>query len=349
MKKSRSLVSGILIFIVALSTIGCSPMTFLSPKPYKETQFVMDTIIEITVYGSNSEVAVEAAFDEFKRIQKISDRFNPNSQISEINRMAGISPVKVSPDLIKMINDSGDVSRKTDGAFDVSIGAFTELWGIGHKDDFVPTQAEINQVLPLVDYRMIQVNISNDTVYLPKIGMKLDLGGVAKDYALNKAIEIIKGYGIKSALLNAGGDIQVIGKRPDGSPWRIGVQDPRNSEGVIAKVTLSPWNMLQTSGDYQRFFIKNGVRYAHILNPQNGRQPIEIASVTLVYKDSDVYNTGDIASSGFLVLGLDKSMEVLKKFPGVEAIFVTTDGKVVVTPGLKDNIDYQTEDEFMVV
>ncbi|WP_378954968.1 FAD:protein FMN transferase [Pelosinus sp. sgz500959] len=339
MKKLRSLVSVVLIFIVAFSIIGCSPMSFLSPKPYKETQFLMDTIIEITAYGSNNESAVKAAFDEFKRIQEISDKYNPESQISKINQMAGISPVEVSPDLIKMINYSIEISKKMDGAFDISIGSLTELWGIGHKEEFVPTQEEINGVLPLVDYRMIQVNANNGTVYLPKVGMKLDLGGVAKDYALNKGIEILKSYGIKSALLNAGGDIQVIGTKPDGNPWRIGVQDPRNSEGVIAKVTLDPWNTVQTSGDYQRFFIKNGVRYAHILNPKTGRQPIEIASVTLVYKDADVYTTGDIASSGFIVLGLEKSMEVLKKFPGVEGIFVTTDGKVVVTPGLKDKVE----------
>jgi thiamine biosynthesis lipoprotein len=339
MKFSRSLVSVILIFIVAVSTIGCSSIAFLTPKPYKETQFLMDTVIEITAYGSNNEAAVKAAFEEFKRIQAISDKYDPESQISKINQMAGISPVKVSPDLIKMINDSIDISKKTDGAFDISIGPLTDLWGIGHKEEFVPTQEEINQVLPLVDYRRIQVNTNDGTVYLPKVGMKLDLGGVAKDYALNKATEIVKTYGIKSALLNAGGDIQVIGEKIDKTPWRIGVQDPRNSEGVIAKVQLNEWNILQTSGDYQRYFIKDGIRYAHILDPKTGRQPTEISSVTLVYKDKNIYDTGDVASSGFLVLGLEKGMAALQQFPGVEAIFVTTDGKIVVTPGLKDKIE----------
>lgn len=339
MKILRSLMSGILIVIMALGISGCSPAAFFAPKPYKETQFLMDTIIEITAYGSNSEAAVKAAFDEFKRIQTLSDRYDPDSQVSQINRMAGISPVKVSPDLLKMINDSIEVSRKTEGAFDVSVGSLTELWSIGHKGDFVPTQEEINKVLPLVDYRLIQTDASSGTVFLPKAGMQLDLGGVAKDYALNKAVEILKAQGIQSALVNAGGDIQVIGTKPDGAPWRIGVQDPRNSEGVAAKVQLSQWNVLQTSGDYQRYFIKDGIRYAHILDPKTGRQPSEIASVTLVYRDKDVYNTGDIASSGFVVLGLEKGMAALKQFPGVEAIFVTTDGKIVVTPGLKDQVE----------
>lgn len=333
----RRLVCISVIFLMVFSLAGCSPMALVSPKPYKETQFLMDTVIEITVYGSNKEAVVKNAFDEFKRIQSISDHFNPESQLSKINQMAGIAPVQVDSDLVKMINDAISISQKTDGAFDTTIGPLAELWGIGHKGEFVPSQAEINKVLPLIDYKKIQVDSSNNTVYLPEKGISLDLGGVAKDYALTRAVDILKSQGIKSALINAGGDIQVIGTRPDGKPWRIGVQDPRNSEGVIAKVTLTDWNMLQTSGDYQRYFIKDGVRYAHILNPKTGRQPTELASVTLVYNDVDVPN--DIASSGFLVLGLERGMEALKQFPGVEAIFVTTDGKVITTPGLKDNVE----------
>jgi thiamine biosynthesis lipoprotein len=302
-----------------LFNVGCSSATLLFSKPYKETQFLMDTIIEITAYGPNKEDAVKKAFEEFKRIQSMSDRFNSESQVSQINRMAGISPIAVDSDLIQMINASIGISKKTDGAFDITIGPLTELWGIGHKGDFIPTQEEIDTVLPLVDYRKIQVDSINNTVYLPQKGMKLDLGGLAKDYAINKAITALKANGITSALVNAGGDIQVIGTKPDGKPWRIGVQDPRNSEGVIAKITLNNWNMVQTSGDYQRFFIKDGIRYAHILNPKTGRQPTEVASVTLVYNDTDI--SKDIASSGFLVLGLEQGMAAVKQIPGIEALF----------------------------
>lgn len=337
-KSAGKIVTAVLAVVMALAVTGCSPLTFLTPppQPYKETQIMMDTVIEITAYGPNKEAAVAAAFAEFKHIQAISDHFDPASQLSKINQQAGIAPVKVDNDLVKMIEDAKAVSARTNGAFDISIGPVTELWGIGHKGDFVPAQAEINKVLPLVDYRLIQVDAVRGTVYLTKAGMKLDLGGVAKDYALNKATDILRSYGIQSALLNAGGDIQVIGTRPDHTPWRIGVQDPRKPDGIVATVVLDEKNVCQTSGDYQRFFIKDGVRYAHILDPKTGRQPTELASVTLVYKDSDVYKTGDIASSGFMVLGLEKAMKALRQFPGVEAVFVTTDGKVVVTPGLKE-------------
>ncbi|MBP2651758.1 MAG: apbE [Firmicutes bacterium] len=301
----------------------------------------MDTIIEITAYGPDSEAGVNAAFEEFKQIQKLSDHFDAESQVTKINQQAGIAPVSVSDELIEMINYANSISQKTDGAFDITIGPLTELWGIGHKDDYIPTQQEIDNVLPLIDYRKIKIDQANRTVYLPQAGMKLDLGGIGKDYALYKAAAALKSCGVKSALINAGGDISVIGSKPDGTPWRIGVQDPRDTENVIAKFPLSPWNTSQTSGDYQRFFIKDNIRYAHILNPRTGHQPTELASVTLVYNDDEVYSGGDIASSGFMILGLEKSLAALQTFPGVEAIFVTTDGQVIITPGLKAKIDQE--------
>ncbi|HWR38798.1 MAG TPA: FAD:protein FMN transferase [Patescibacteria group bacterium] len=336
MLKTNNVLGLFLLLLFLMNTLGCSSTNLFSAKPYKETQFLMDTIIEITAYGPNAEPAVKAAFDEFKRIQIVSDRYNPDSQVSKINQMAGLAPVVVDPDIIKMVNDSIDVSQKTDGAFDISIGALTELWGVGHKGDYVPTPEEIQSILPLVDYRLIQVDPLARTIFLPKPGMRLDLGGVAKDYAMTKATHVLKQHGIKSALLNAGGDIQVIGTKPDTTAWRIGIQDPRNSDNIAAKISLRPWNTLQTSGDYQRFFIKDGTRYAHIIDPKTGKQPTEIASVTLVYQDTDQY---DVASSGFLVLGLEKGMAALQNFPGVEAVFITTEGKIITSPGLQGTVE----------
>ncbi|MBP2642882.1 MAG: apbE [Firmicutes bacterium] len=338
MKLIRILLS--LVFLVLiLFIIGCAPSSYFTNKPYKETQFLMDTIIEITAYGPNREAGVKAAFEEFKRIQKLSDHFNPESQVSKINQMAGVRPVEVDAELIEMVTLAHEISEKTEGAFDISIGPLTELWGIGHKSNFVPTQQEIDKVLPLVDYRKIQVDTAKNTIFLPLPGMKLDLGGVAKDYALNKSASVLREYGITSALINAGGDIEVVGNKPDDTPWRIGVQDPRDSEKVIAKFSLSPWNTSQTSGDYQRFFVKDNICYAHIIDPRTGRQPTELASVTLVYTSSDSYVSGDVASSGFMVLGLDKAMAALHAFPGVEAVFITTDGRVVISPNLNHSVE----------
>lgn len=336
MQLQRAIIIGLTICLT-VAVAACRPGAQTAAKPYKDTQFLMDTIIEITAYGPGAEGAVKAAFGEFKRVQQMSDRFAAESQVSKINRLAGREKVAVDPDLIAMINEAVTISGKLDGAFDITVGALTDLWGVGNKGAFVPPREQIDQVLPLVDYRLIEVDAAANTVYLPKPGMKLDLGGVAKAYALTKAVARLKEAGVTSALVNAGGDIRVIGAKPDGDSWRIGVQNPRKADSMIARLALKEWNSLQTSGDYQRFFEKDGVRYAHIIDPKTGRQPRELSSVTLVY-DSSAPETA-IASSGIFVLGVDRGREALKKFPGVEAIMVTADGRVIVTPGLEGKVE----------
>ncbi len=328
-----------LVVIAAVLAAACQPGGWTAAKPYQETQFLMDTIIEVTAYGPGAEQAVKAAFAEFKRLDKLANKFDPDSQLSKINAMAGRAKVAVDPELVDMIRQSAAIAAKLDGAFDITVGALTDLWGVGSKHEFVPDQADIDRVLPLVDYRMVEVDAAAGTVYLPQPGMRLDLGGIAKGYALTKAVEQLKAAGINSALVNAGGDIKVIGRRPDGNPWRIGVQDPRNPDRIVAKIALTEWDSLQTSGDYQRFFIKGGVRYAHIISPKTGRQPRELSSVTLVYRGE---GTGaEIASSGVFVLGPDKGREALKRFPGVEAIMVTAAGQVIVSPGLEGKVEIE--------
>ncbi|SDE95615.1 FAD:protein FMN transferase [Sporomusa acidovorans] len=331
----RVMTSALLICLLIMQA-GCSMEYLFAAKPYKETQFMMDTIIEITAYGNNSESAVKAAFAEFERINNLTNRFDENSQISKINQAAGKEKVQVDSDVIAMLKMARSRSEQLNGALDVTVGALTELWGVGHKGEFIPSDADIKALLPLVDYRLVEINDTDNTVFLPKAGMRIDLGAVAKAYANRKAIDVLKAKGIKSALVNAGGDVRVIGKRPDGQPWRIGVQDPRDSEGIAAKLSMTDWDVLETSGDYQRFFMKDGVRYSHIIDPHTGYQPREIASITIVAKAD---NNVDILSTAMFVLGIEKGMQLLKQYPGTEAIFITTDGKKVITPGLEGKIE----------
>ena len=330
----------IVALLLMISCIGCKPLEPAQPKEYKDTQFLMDTIIEITAYGPNSEEAVQAAFKEFARLHEITNNFDENSQVSMISKMAGKQKVQVDPDLVKMLKRSKELAEMLDGTFDVTIGPLTDLWGIGRKGDFVPTDKEIDKALSLVDYHLLDVNEMDNTVYLKKVGMKLDLGGVAKGYATDKAIEILKSYGITSALVNAGGDIRVIGNKPDGNPWRIGVQHPRNSDGIIAKLALTDWDTMESSGDYQRFIMKDGVRYSHILDPRTGKQPRSVTSVTMIINSS---TDGDILSTALFILGVDKGLKLLENFPGVEAIWVTNDGQVVTTPGLEGKVEIEQQ------
>jgi thiamine biosynthesis lipoprotein len=329
----------VMVVVAALLISGCLS-NIAAPKPYKETQFLMDTIIEITAYGPGAEGAVKAAFGEFQRLHTLTNNFDENSQISKINQMAGKEKIAVDPSLVKIIKFSQDVSDKLGDSFDITIGPLTKLWGIGNKGEYVPSQAEIDKVLPLVNYHLIEVDTDANTVYLPKVGMMLDLGAIAKGYATDQAIEVLKAKGITSALVNAGGNVRVIGNKPDGKPWRIGIQNPRDTDGISGKLALTEWDTMETSGDYQRFIMKDGIRYSHILDPRTGWQPREVASVTMV-NNSSTY--GDILSKPIFVLGVEKGLELLKQFPGNEAVIVTLDGKIIITPGLEGKIELPSE------
>lgn len=332
--KARVICICLVIFSIVLS--GCSISRWTAPKSYKETQFLMDTVMQITAYGPNSEEAVKAAFSEFQRYHDLTNIYDPKSQVSRVNQMAGKEKVQVDPDLIKIMQYSISMASKLDGTFDVTVGPLTALWGIGKKGEFVPSAEEIQRVLPLVNYRLVEVDAAANTIFLPKEGMSIDLGGIAKGYATDQAIAILKSKGITSALVNAGGAVCVIGKKPDGSSWRVGVQDPRDSDGIAAKLALSNWISMETSGDYQRYFIKDGTRFAHILDPRTGVQPREVASVTIVGPDASY---GEVLGKALFVMGIQKGTELLKQFPGNEAIFIGLDGKITVTSGLEGKIE----------
>ncbi len=337
MKGLRSMLVSVCLIVLLIFSAGCGTDALIAPKAYKETQFLMDTVIDITAYGQGNETAVKAAFDEFARINELTNRFDDNSQVAKINQAAGKHKVQVDPDIIAMLKLARDRSEKSEGALDVTVGALTELWGVGHKGEYVPSQAEIKSVLPLVNYRLLELNDQENTVFLPQAGMRIDLGAVAKSYANRKAIEILKAKGIKSALINAGGEVRVVGTRPDGQAWRVGVQDPRNMEGLAAKVALTEWDSLETSGDYQRFFIKDNVRYAHIIDPRTGSQPGQVISVTVISKAE---RDADVLSTALFVLGVEKGQQLLRQFPDTEAIFITNDGQKVITPGLTGKIEF---------
>jgi len=338
MNKKLSLIM-VIVVITALFISGCFDKTN-SSKVYKETQFLMDTVVEITAYGPGAEEAVKAAFAEFQHLHALTNNFDDNSQVSKINQMAGKEKVVVDPELVKIIKFSQDVSDKLGGSFDITVGPLTKLWGIGHKGEYVPSQAEIDKVLPLVNYHLVEVDTTANTIYLPKAGMMLDLGAIAKGYATDQAVEVLKAKGITSALVNAGGDVRVIGNKPDGKPWRIGIQHPRDPDGISAKLALTEWDTMETSGDYQRFMMKDGIRYSHILDPRTGWQPREVSSVTMV-NSSSTY--GDVLSKPIFVLGVEKGLELLKQFPGNEAVIVTLDGKIIITPGLEGKIELSSD------
>lgn len=298
----------------------------------KDTKFMMDTVIEITAYGPQAQEAVPAAFAEIKRIDALMNLYDVNSETAKINAMAGQHPVKVSSDMVFVLEKAQYYSELTEGAFDVTIGPLTTLWGIGKNGDTIPDQEEIEQARTLVDYRQLQIDQQQQTVFLTKPGMMIDLGSVGKGYAVDQAIAVLKRYQVQSALVNAGGSIRVLGNKPDKTPWRIGVQHPRVNDGLVAKVALTQWDALDTSGDYQRFFIKDGIRYHHILDPKTGLPSRGVISNTVAMNralDADIINTA------LAILNQQAGAKILESFPEAEAIWVLDDETVVLSPGFQ--------------
>jgi thiamine biosynthesis lipoprotein len=312
-------------------------------REYASEQFLMDTLVSIRVYGNDPEVlkaAVTAAYGEMRRIADLVDRFPPpgstacrRSDVCRINEEAGIRPVRVDPDTLALLTLAQKYHALSAGALDVTIGPVMDLWGFAENDPKVPSPHRIFETLPLVNNQLLQVNAQEQTVYLQKVGMKLDLGAVAKGYATEKALQVLAEYGIKKVLIDAGGNIRVLGTNPRNTPWRIGIKDPRQADAMIAVVVLEDAAAV-TSGDYYRYFEVDGQRYHHILDPRSGYPAGENRSVTVISRDAGL---ADILSTAFFVLKGEEAVVLAEKL-GVDVFLVSAEGRIFSSPTLADRI-----------
>jgi thiamine biosynthesis lipoprotein len=243
-----------------------------------------------------------------------------------------------------MIKKSIEYSKLSDGAFDITVGPLVDLWKIGTKDARIPSPEEIKNTLPLVGYEKMEVDESQGTVMLEKPGMVIDLGGIAKGYAADEVVNIMKKHDIKSALINLGGsNVYTIGKKTDGSIWRIGLQHPRKNQGGGFLGIIGESNKaVSTSGDYERYFIVDNKRYHHILNPKTGYPADNGVISDSIITDNSM--DADAMSTVVFVLGPEKGMEFIKSLSGAEGIIATSDYKLMVSPGMEGKIDNISED-----
>ncbi len=299
----------------------------------------MYTIVSITVSSDSEEkakTAIDRAFNELDRLARLFNFYSEDSEVSMINRNAGEKPVKVSPDTLEIINKALYVSENTEGAFDITVGPVVRLWDFQNK--VLPDEKAVKEKLKFVGYKNIIVDKEKSMVFLKTKGVQIDLGGIIKGYAADKAVEVLKKSGIKSGIVAIAGDIKTFGKRPDGGLWNVGIQNPRqksDNDEIIAAIGLSD-AAISTSGDYQRFFIKDGRRYHHLLNPKTGYPAYGCQSVTIITKDA-VFT--DAFATGIFIFGPEKSMDVLKRL-GFDGVIVDKDGKILVTEGIKDKIKW---------
>lgn len=296
----------------------------------RREETMMGTRIYVEAWHDNpvqGELAIDAVMENMRRIDQLMSHYRPDSQLSQINMHGGERPVVVDQELFDLIQTSIHFSQISEGAFDITYAS------VGYLYDYArhlhPTEKEIQQALPGVDYRNLVLDAEHHSVAFGKPGMRIDLGGIAKGYACDRGVEILQTYGIKNAIVTAGGDSRLLGDR-HGRPWVVGIRHPDDKNRVVLSMPLSDVG-ISTSGDYERYFDENGVRYHHIIDPKTGHSPSGVRSVTIIGPTAT--DTEGWSKTVFIKGPVD-GLRLIEQYPGMDAVIVDKDGKVWYSKGL---------------
>jgi thiamine biosynthesis lipoprotein len=322
----------IAVTVIVLTLITLPIFYKTGEKTQTYGRLLMGTVVEITLREENRE-AQAAAFSEIERLEALFSSYIPESDVSRISGSAGRDPVEVSPEVIEVLGVALEISKLSRGAFDPTVGVLGNVWDFSEDNGYVPSKEEVENLLDLVDYKNIFIDEEGLRAGLDTEGMGLNLGGVAKGYIVGKAKEALKKEGIEWGVIKAGGDMVVFQKEGLEERFTIGIQDPRQRGRLLGELRIAG-GAVATSGDYERFFIKDGVRYHHILDPETGYPARRSRSVTII---ADNPTWADALSTAVFVMGVDDGMEIVEGIEGVEAVIVDPLGKVHVSSGLKEN------------
>jgi thiamine biosynthesis lipoprotein len=298
------------------------------------TELALGTICTITLFDQAKDGIYKDIFNRIHEIENLMSVNIADSDVSRINEASGIAPVRVHEDVFKVIERAVYFAQASDGAFEPTVEPLVYLWDIGGDAPRIPSRIEIMITLPLVNWRDIELDAENKTVFLKRKGMGLDLGAIAKGYAADEAAAILKTRGIKRAIIDLGGNIIVCGEKKDKSPWRVGIQNPDGERGAylgVLQIAPGTERTVVTSGVNERYFIQDGKRWHHIFSPATG-YPADngLLSVTVIAANS---MDADALSTAAFVLGWEKGLALLESFPGTEAVFVFEDLIVRATDG----------------
>lgn len=299
--------------------------------PASKEFFAMDTYMEVNAYGDNGEKAVAKAEKEVNKLDSILSTGKSTSEISKLNKN---KKQVVSADTMSLIKESVKISKETNSAFNPTIYPLMELWGFTTKNYYVPKDNEIKTLLNHMDIDNIKIDERKNEVSFKDSNMKIDLGAIAKGYTSSKIIDIFKENNIKSGMVTLGGNVQVLGKKPDGSLWKVGIQNPIGEDEYLGVLQTSDKAVI-TSGGYERNFTKNGKTYHHILDPSNGYPANNgLTSVTIISSDGTL---ADALSTSLFVMGKDKAINFYKKSNyNFDFILYTSDNKLIISDGIKD-------------
>ena len=294
----------------------------------------MGTVVDLTLWaddGAGAASTAEAVFAEFRRLDQLMSNWVDTSDVSKINAAAGVRAVAVSDETLKLVQFAQAVSRKSGGAFDITVGAYRGLWKFDEDiDGTIPNPKDVAARRKLTGWRDVVVDAKKKTVKLRRKGMAITLGGIAKGYAVDRAVALLRGRGFNDFIMQAGGDLYVSGTK-GGQKWRVGIRDPRGGRDATFAITELQDRTFSTSGDYERGFVKDGVRYHHILDPKTGQPARLCRSVTVSAKDA---LTADAWSKPLFILGPERGLKLLKSMPDLQAVFVDGKNQIRTTPGL---------------
>jgi thiamine biosynthesis lipoprotein len=309
-----------------------------APEPPRDhvisrTHEAMGTVIALQAWAEDDEATV-AAFAEFDRVDRLMTTWIEDSDVSRINAAAGSGKgVPVSDEVILVLLEARKASQLTGGAFDITVGSFSGVWKFDEdKDGTIPDDATVQARRKLVSWKDVVIDQKKKTVRLKKKGQKITLGGIAKGYAVDRAVAILRARGLVDFVVQAGGDMYVSGRRGD-RKWRVGIRDPRGGRDDFFAMAEIENMTFSTSGDYERFVIKDGKRYHHILDPRTGYPASGVRSVTVMAKNA-LYAEG--LTKGIFIMGPEKGMKLVEKLPDVEAVIVDANNQVLVSSGLKE-------------
>jgi thiamine biosynthesis lipoprotein len=295
----------------------------------------MATSITVEAPSADIDRAAAIVFGIFRGIDAGMSEWKEASPLSRVNAAAGVEPVACLRELRELVGRAVEIAAMTDGAFDPTWAALWDLWDFNADRPRVPCADEVRARLGLIDYREVVIDEAHGTIWLPRPGMLLGLGAIAKGHALDRAAAELRAAGIPSFLLSAGGQVAVGAPRPGSSGWRIGIRDPRRQEDdCFARVDLENTS-ISTSGDYERFFVASGVRYHHILDPRTGFPSRGVRSASVICEDATL---ADGLSTALMVMGVEEGLRLVGRLPGVEAVMVDAAGRVHATSGLAERL-----------
>ncbi len=292
---------------------------------------IMGTRMSVEVWtdtAAQGNQAIDAVLGELRRLDEAMSTYKPSSEVSKVNAEAAKHPVKITKELFDLLTQAVEFSRITHGAFDITYAS------VGFMYDFRaherPSEQQIKAALPAVNYKHLVLDAQHQTIKFTRPGVRIDLGGIAKGYAVDRGIALLQARGIKHAMVSAGGDSRIIGDR-FGKPWIIGIKHPDDHNKIIAKIPLTD-TALSTSGDYERYFDENGTRYHHIIDPKTGHSASKVRSATIIAPTA--LRTDGLAKTAF-VLGPDEAMKIYNQMKDVDVILVAPDGRVLYSQGLE--------------